>query len=107
MLNRITSAGTKADSDMKLSAYSSASIEANPMLCVRAFLRKYRVQWSEKWKANEAVPMSDTLLGEYDCPSKAYSKTQRHIKRDFDKGIVQDVWFQCVFENKIEQLKLF
>ena len=80
---------------------------ALPKMTIQVFLRKYRLEWSDEWKTTKAVPTSDKLIGEYECASKAYNKTQHLVKRDWTKGIVQDVWFRPVFENKIEQLKLF
>jgi hypothetical protein len=80
---------------------------ALPKMTIQVFLRKYRLEWSDEWKAQKAVPASDTLIAEYDSPAKAYKKTQHLVKRDWTKGIVQDVWFSPVFEHKIEQLKLF
>jgi hypothetical protein len=76
-------------------------------MCIRAFLRKYSIEWSYEWKTEKAVPISDTLIAEYDCPGTAYKKTQHLEKRDFNKGIVQSVWFSAVFEQKTEQLTLF
>lgn len=80
---------------------------ALPKMTIQAFLRKYRIEWSDEWKAQKAVPISDTLIAEYDCPAKAYRKTQQLEKKDFNKGIIQSVWFRSVFEHKVEQLKLF
>lgn len=76
-------------------------------LTVRAFLRTYRVEYSEKYKTRVAIPVRDSVIADYKCPHEAYKKTQRLIKKDYDNGIVQDVCFQCNYESKSIQLSLF